>query len=94
MVSTMDEPVPTVQTPEESTDQDDQIQKLKAENRLAASEGDANGEDSTMGVDDKENGDSTSSPAVNAPTTSEDVSAGGLFVFLRYPLLFPPASEL
>ncbi|KAL6737201.1 hypothetical protein Aduo_010866 [Ancylostoma duodenale] len=75
MVSTMDEPVPTVQTPEETTDQDDQIQKLKAENRLAASEGDANGEDSTMGVDDKENGDSTSSPAANAPTTSEDVSA-------------------
>lgn len=61
---------------------------MKAENRLAASEGDANGEDSTVGVEDKENGDSTSSPAANAPTTSEDGSAGELFIFLSTPCYF------
>ncbi|KAK6751592.1 hypothetical protein RB195_003166 [Necator americanus] len=76
MVSTMDESVPAAPTPEKSTDHDDQIQKLKAENRLAAaSEADDDGDVSMVGVEDKENGDSMSSPTVNAPTTLEDVSA-------------------
>ncbi|KHJ90909.1 zinc finger, C2H2 type [Oesophagostomum dentatum] len=76
----MDEPVPAAPASEESPekDKDDQIQKLKAENRLAAAEDSKTPEpeDSSMGVDDKENGDSTCSSTVNPPTTSEDVSAG------------------
>lgn len=69
----MDEPAPAAPSPDEATTQEDQIQKIKAENRLAA-ESAADVNNAEPGVEDKENGDASPS-AVNASTISEDASS-------------------
>ncbi|KAK6037542.1 hypothetical protein COOONC_24953 [Cooperia oncophora] len=75
MVTTMDDSAPTTPlSPHETTTQEDQIQKLKAENRLAAGDGD-DSKDDQAGVEDKENGEASPSPVNNASTTSDDASA-------------------
>ncbi|KAJ1350878.1 hypothetical protein KIN20_006789 [Parelaphostrongylus tenuis] len=82
MVTTMDESVSTA-TPappaaEESSgheEEEDRIQKLKAENRLVVDDADA--EKTEIEADDKENGDlGVPSPANPLTTTSDDTSAG------------------
>ncbi|KJH45620.1 zinc finger, C2H2 type [Dictyocaulus viviparus] len=71
MVTTMDENVSTTPAADQSTTQDNRIQKLKAENRLVVDDA----EKTEIEVDDKENGDVVPSPA-HALTASDDGSAG------------------
>ncbi|KAK5970895.1 MOG interacting and ectopic P-granules protein 1 [Trichostrongylus colubriformis] len=74
MVTTMDESVPTAPSSDESSTQEDQIQKLKDENRLAAVDSD-DSKGVQAGVEDKENGEASPSPVNNASVTSDSSSA-------------------
>ncbi|WKY06216.1 hypothetical protein Q1695_006429 [Nippostrongylus brasiliensis] len=69
----MEASVPAAPSPDDSSAQEDQIQKLKAEKRLSTEEA-TNSNDAEIGVDDKENGDTTSS-ANNVSSASDEANA-------------------
>ncbi|XGW28150.1 hypothetical protein V3C99_008170 [Haemonchus contortus] len=73
MVATMDDS--TAPSSDEPTTQDDKIQKLKAENRLAAGDSD-DSKEVQIRMEDKENGETSPSPVNNnASVRSDDANA-------------------